>query len=276
MKHLKKQQKPFSPKNVYSITSKIGIIAFCCGQIFVLLDAFWKSLVPLRMGNLDSMLTTCMQIVVGLFGVTLTGYIFFAGQMNEQAASDDALKDVIELLKKRYRSFILLLTCFCSASFTFGGANLMFNLSWLPDRLHRLLMTETLLLMLMNVLMNLYFISDVADPNKFEKISAQHKAKVDGKSQVDAKQFLTDCESIQEILKQILYPSGRTMHLSHNTASRLLRGKMSFSLWNRLDTLMKYYSSVLFSNDLTVSADMCILAREVRTELEHRMYDAPD
>ena len=116
----------------------IGVIAFCFGQSFVLLDAFWKPLISLRFTNLDSMLMACMQIIVGLFGVTLTGYIFFSGQLNELAAS----------------------------------------------------------------------------------------------------------------------------------ASTLLRGKLSFSLLSKLDALMKYYSCVLYINDMTVSPEMCQLAREVRNELE--------
>lgn len=248
----------------YTVAAIFGAAGFLFGQSLVAVDTFCP-LFPLNEGNLSTILSTCVQIVTGLYGITLTGYIFFTGQLDQQAGKDKNLVSIVDALKRRYNKLILILTVLCGVCFCAGIFWLVYDYGPVAGRLCRALIVETLMLLASCALFNLYFICDVADPDKFVRTSNAYKAKLDGahSPQGDTQEFMENCDKIKHLLTQLI---------PHDTASLLAghraRARLTPQLMQRVDKLMRYDSFLSYATELTVSEEMCCLAREVLAELE--------
>ncbi len=259
-----KKFRRWASQHTYTVAAIFGAVGFLLGQSIVAVDMLYP-LFPLNEGNLPTILSTCVQIVTGLYGITLTGYIFFTGQLDQQAGKDKTLVSIVEVLKRRYNKLILILTVLCAVCFCAGVFWLVYDYGPAASPLCRAFLLETLMLLASCALFNLYFICDVADPNKFTRTSNAYKAKLDGVNcpQGDAQEFLDNCDKIKRLLADLIPRDATSLLTGHRARARLTP-----QLMQRVETLMKYDSFLAYSSELTVSEEMCQLSREVLRELE--------
>lgn len=254
----------WASQHPYTMAAIFGTIGMCIGQSLVIADMLYP-LFPLNEGNLATILSTGVQIVTGLYGITLTGYIFFTGQLDLQAERDRNLASVVEALKRRYNKLILFLTVLCAVCFCAGVFWLVYDYGPTASRVNRVFILETLMLLASCALFNLYFICDVVDPDKFVRTSNAYKAKLDGARRQlgDAQEFTENCERIKHLLTELIPRDAASLISGHRARARLTP-----QLLEKVDQVLRYYSFLSYATDMTVPEEMCALAREVLQALD--------
>ena len=238
---------------------------------------------PIRVFSMEAVadvLMTGAEVVAGLYGLTLTGYIFFLDRLQQKAENDDFLEDIIALLKKRYHNMVLILSvvCFVVIVSSFSFVVYDANCGIIPDSTYAFWGYETIVLMLGALLFNIYFVITVVDPDKLSRASMRYKQKLsDSDTELGSLQeFLQDYEDIE----QLLIEKGKGLAISQlgtnpwkaikhlNGKERLeIRKFVSDPLLKNLTKLSQYYSYMVFSQEMTVTKEMCQLAKEVKSEL---------
>jgi len=258
----------------------IGIISVIA-QILVGLDVFYP-LIQLERDAVSSVMSTCSEVVAGLYGITLTGYIFFADRFQNTSKEDESLYDIVQALLIRYNRMagvISLLTLICIV--IAEGIVLYGNNTLMPEKLYRFLVDETLLLFFWSFNFILYFVISVLDPQKVDRISNQKRSKLsDDKDLGSLQEFLADYSAIEKrlmtLMEKLLSSSlpipGRGKRPASVYTLETLRNysRISFSLWRKLEKLRQYYNLTLHDPNMTVTQEMCELAKEVLKDLEEK------
>ena len=72
---------------LFSMAGLMGIV-----QVLVILDCFFP-LLEYAPDAVSSVMSTCSEVLAGLYGITLTGYIFFADRFKDTSRDDESLYD---------------------------------------------------------------------------------------------------------------------------------------------------------------------------------------
>lgn len=251
-------------------------------QILVILDCFFP-LITYAPDAVSSVMSTCSEVLAGLYGITLTGYIFFADRFKDTSEDDESLYDAVQALLIRYNhmaGFISLLCLLCillAEGIVLYGTNTL-----LPQGLHRFWINETLLLCFCTFDVILYFVISVLDPHKVKRISSQKKSKISEDGAVgNPEEFMAVWGEIEEnlfslrdeLVSKIRFVPGagkgkpqivQTLEVLRNY------GRINHNLWRQLDKLRQYHNWSLHDVNMAVSQEMCDLAKEVLAELKKK------
>lgn len=257
----------------------VGVIAGVI-QVLVVLDCFFP-LIRYDTDAVSTVLSTCAEVLAGLYGITLTGYIFFSDRFQNTSKEDESLYDAVQALLLRYNhmaGFISLLCLICILSgemIVLYGCNTL-----LPHGLHRFWINETLLLYFLTFDFVLYFVISVLDPHKVSRISSQKKSRIsEDPAPGDPEAFLADWAAIEALLQERKEKLLRDVRLVPGAGKNkpqivhtleILRNynRISGNMWRKLDKLRQYHNLALHDPSMTVSQEMCSLMKESRTELE--------
>lgn len=263
----------------------VGLLSFgvisVIAQILVILDCFFPVLL-LQTDAVSSVMSTCSEVVAGLYGITLTGYIFFADRFQNTPKDDESLYDAVQALLLRYNHMAGMISLLCLVCIVCGeGIVLYGDNTLLPQWLYRFLINETLLFFIWTFNFILYFVISVLDPHKVSRISTQKKTKLsDDKTAGDPEEFMASWVGIEENLWALHEKLISTVRFVPGAGSKnkpriihtleVLRnyGRISQGLWRKLDKLRQYHNLALHDPTMSVSQEMCTLAREVLAELE--------
>lgn len=234
----------------------------------------------LSMDAVKDVLATSAEVVAGLYGLTLTGYIFFLDRLQQKAEDDEMLEDIIALLKKRYHNMVLILSGSCFVVILLAFNFIIYNPenNLLPDYAYKFWGYETLFLVFVTLVFNMYFIIIVVDPDKIPRVSLQYKQKLSNsdKELGSLQEFLQDYEDIENLLKEKsekltidqigTNPWNTLKHLKGKDLLKVQKW-MSDPLLKNMSKLGQYYNYMVFSQEMTVTKEMCELAKEVKDEL---------
>lgn len=260
----------------------LGVISVLV-QILVVLDCVFP-VMRYELDAVSSVMSTCSEVIAGLYGITLTGYIFFADRFQDTSQEDESLYDAVQALLLRYNhmaGFISLMCLLCIVSgegiVLYGGNTI------LPEPAYRFWVNETLLLFFWNFNFILYFVISVLDPHKVHRISEQKKAKLsESKTIGDTEVFLADWQAIEELVYALRTKLQESIRFIPGSSSgkkpeilrtlEMLRnyGRISNSLWQKLNKLRQYYNLTLHDPNAAVTEEMCVLAKEVYEELRKK------
>ena len=223
-------------------------------------------------------MATSAEVIAGLYGITLAGYIFFLDHLQEKVEKNPLLSDVVTLLKQRYHKMVLLLSgntvlvIFSTLGLIVYGPENFF----LPEVIYRFWVYETLFLIFTDVLLIIYFIVTVVDPDKISRISSQYKKKMSGVNGElgDLQTFLSDYDEIEHILVEYSERQATKYMMQNPIKSMRSLNSVEIRKWindilvRKLIKISQYYSYMVFSQEMTVSKEMYEMTREVKTELE--------
>ncbi len=252
-------------------------------QVLVILDCFFP-LLEYTPDAVSSVMSTCSEVLAGLYGITLTGYIFFADRFKDTSRDDESLYDAVQALLIRYNhlaGFISLMCLVCTVmaeGIVLYGTNTL-----LPAGLHRFWINETLLICFCTFDLILYFVISVLDPHKVERISNQKKAKISEDTTAgDIEEFMAVWGEIEdnllalreELIGKMRFIPGANVKGKPQLVQTLevLRnyGRINMNLWRKLDKLRQYHNLSLHDVNMAVSQEMCDLAKNVLAELENK------
>lgn len=251
-------------------------------QILVILDCI-SPLIDYAPDAVSSVMSTCSEVLAGLYGITLTGYIFFADRFKDTSQEDESLYDAVQALLLRYNHLAGFISLMCLLCIVLAEGIVLYGTNTLlPSGLHRFWINETLLLCFCTFNLILYFVISVLDPHKVGRISRQKKAKIsEDKTTGDPEEFMAVWREIEnnlfalreELISQMRFIPGagkgkpqivQTLEVLRNY------GRINHNLWRKLDKLRQYHNLSLHDVNMAVTQEMCDLAKSVLKELENK------
>lgn len=286
----KKKAEPVLMKQLHRYPYMIGLISVAVisviAQILIIVDVFHPAL-QYDVDAVSSVMSTCSEVIAGMYGITLTGYIFFADRFQDTSREDESLYDVVQALLIRYNHMAGLISLMSMVCIVLGEGIVLYGTNTLlPDRVYRFWVDETLLLFFWTFDFILYFVISVLDPQKVNRISSQKKGKLSGDTEAgDLQEFLADYKAIETALFTLMdrlissspfIPGsiGKKPRTVYTLETLRNYSRISFQLWRKLEQLRQYYNLTIHDPNLTVTREMCDLAKEVRSDLEEKIDQA--
>lgn len=221
-----------------------------------------------------AILTTCSQIIAGLYGITLAGYTFFLSRIDALTASDATLDYVVVNIKTRFKYLIWYIT-FCVLAALIISISLMYFPAPESEKigfLYRLICNEFVLFAVFSILLILYYSILVVDPNCIVKEAAKLKRKLGGRFSApgNAVEFITLYDRIEKRCIEML-PTEALQQLHSNKGPHfeltleLLKAQypMLHPMFPDLNRLHRYYECTVNCTPIAVSQEMCSLAARI-------------
>ena len=248
---------------------------------------FWLSAQEALFPGTDlfmSIISTCSEIIAGLYGTTLAGYTFFLSRIDALMTSDATLDYVVTSIKNRFKVIIwyitinVLITLLISIGLMYAPAPAEEQVSYL----YRLFCNEFLLFLGFSIALILYYSILVVNPQCVEKEAAKLKKRISRRGPAgSAAEFLSLYDKIVVCCNQML-PSNVLNRIYANKGKRfeytieLLEEQniLMFPLILDLIRIHRYYECTINCSPLRVNEEMCVLARRVLAVLEDGRYPA--
>lgn len=260
-------------------------LSMAIGQGFV----FWLSTKGSFFPGSDtflSIVSTCSEIIAGLYGTTLAGYTFFLSRIDGLCASDATLDHVVSSIKNRFKHLIWYITSNVLMTLLISIV-LMYSPVPAGEKMgffYRLFCNEFVLFMVFSTALILYYSILVIDPNCIEKEARKLKRKLGGRSGIpgSAVEFIALYDRIEEIcnsmlpktvLNQLHENKGKHFELTLELLEeqRLLQKHLLIDLVR----IHRYYECVVNCSSLQVTQEMCHLARKALSALDHGSSSSP-
>lgn len=250
--------------------------------------AFWLSAQEGLFPGADvfmSIISTCSEIIAGLYGTTLAGYTFFLSRIDALMASDATLDYVVASIKNRFKyliwyiTFNVLITLFISIVLMYAPAPAGEEISYF----YRLFCNEFVLFLGFSIVMILYYSILAVNPNCVEKEAARLKKKLCRRGPSgSAAEFIALYDRIETACNKLL-PANVLNQIHENKGKRFeytieLLGEQNIlmpPLVADLNRIHRYYECVINCTPLGVHEEMCVLARRVLAFLENANIKLP-
>lgn len=200
------------PKTEYQTKSRpLSLIIILLSGGFIL-STITSSLIgwqyhPLRLNEnqILYLFSTSSQVISGIYGLTLTGLIFFINELNREQTQDETLEASIRELKYRYYSFLLFITlmvCICLGI----GNTIISTEATGPSIYNTILINSGQSAFAFSLISIIIFIFEVIDPKALERASDRVKENLDPYVQADLKgsleEFMRNFNQIEAILSK--------------------------------------------------------------------------
>lgn len=253
-------------------------VSMLVGQGFV----FWLSTKVSFFPGSDtflSIVSTCSEIIAGLYGITLAGYTFFLSRIDSLCASDATLDYVVSSIKTRFKHLIWYITSNVLMTLLISIV-LMYSPVPTDEKMgffYRLFCNEFVLFLVFSIALILYYSILVIDPNCIEKEARKLKRKLGGRFSApgSAVEFIALYDRIEEICNGLL-PKNVLHQLYENKGKHfeltleLLEEQKCFSksVLHDLSRIHRYYECVVNCAPMQVTQEMCLLARKTLSYLQ--------
>lgn len=251
--------------------------------------AFWMSTKGSLFPGEDtfmSIIGTCAEIIAGLYGITMAGYTFFLSRIDALTSTDATLDYVVASVKARFKyliwfiTFNVLMTLFISIFLMYCPVPTEENHVFF----YRLFCNEFVLSLGFSIVLILYYSVLVIDPNCLEKEAAKLKKKISRPvgPAGSAAEFISLYDKIEARCNEML--PRNVIHQIHENKGK--RFEYSIELLDEQHLLVKpliqdltrihrYYECMINCTPLSVTQEMCLLARHVLTYLDQLSVKLP-
>lgn len=250
-------------------------------NIVAQIAAFWLAGQEQLLPGADvflSVISTCSEIIAGLYGTTLAGYTFFLSRIDALMASDATLDYVVASIKNRFKYLIWYITFNVLVTLTIS-----ISLMYVPvpadetvSFFYRLFCNEFVLFLGFSIVMILYYSILVINPNCIEKEASKLKKRFSRRGPAgSAAEFIALYDRIEAACNGLL--PANVLHQIHGNKGKRFeytiellgeQGIMLLPLTADLTRIHRYYECVINCMPLSVSEEMCVLARRVCAAVE--------
>ncbi|SBS28879.1 hypothetical protein MSP8886_01346 [Marinomonas spartinae] len=250
--------------------SKI-IVFFCIAfSILAVTTSYLGTRNPVLVLNENQILylfSTSAQVLAGVYGLTLTGFIFFRNELSREEIEDETLVDAVESLKSRY--FTLLVFVTVSSVVTLLLSNLAISYESSGTLLGTIIINSAQCAFITTLLAVTYFIFEVISPKRIERESRKLQNQVDpSRKETDRgslEEFLKNYNQIEEIISTngskyqmatiSVSSSKHRRHISNAKLSEMLfrNEKISESLYVKIRDLITLRNSIIHGAEPVVS-----------------------
>ena len=267
----------WQPKNI--ILAFAGVALLLCVTTSLL--GLNRSVIELNENQVLYLFSTSAQVLAGVYGLTLTGFIFFRNELSREELEDETLADAVESLKRRYFALLVFITVLVLA--TLALSNLAISIeSHHLTLLNALLINSGQSFFATSLLAIAYFIFDVISPKRIELASKALQDKVDpthrGLARGSLEDFLRNYNQIESLLTD--YGLSSNITESHHSSKPFRRPsnarlaeilarneRIPKSLYQSIRDLITLRNSIIHGADPVVSQDVVDVSRKVLEEL---------
>lgn len=227
--------------------------------------------------------STTGQVIAAIYGLTLTGFIFFRNELSREEFEDDTLTDAVEALKRRY--FVLLAFITALVVLTILLSNLAISRELTGPTLGNVIIINTgQAAFVISLVAVAYFVFDVISPQRIAKASQNLQNEVDpsrsGTGKGSLEDFLKNYNQIEVLLSNATFLNDVTLTTMFaksparrvsNTrlAEILLRNeRIDQSLYRQLRELITLRNSIIHGAEPIVSEKAVVMSRTVLHQLE--------
>lgn len=229
--------------------------------------------------------STSGQVIAGIYGLTLTGFVFFRSELNREEFEDQTLAEAVETLKRRYFTLLVFITAL--VVLTILSANFAISYEAAPSpQLKVVVINVAQSLFATSLLSVAYFVFDIVSPKRIESVSRNLQEKVDPRRSEQTKggleEFLRNYNQIEALLAEAgqPYQQGTTSYeprfprrLSNaRLAEILLRNeRISKSLFARIRELVTLRNAIIHGAEPVVSREIVEASAQVAQELRESL-----
>ena len=233
--------------------------------------------------------STTAQVLAAIYGLTLTGFVFFRNELSREESEDETLSEAVESLKARYFTLLVFITLL--VLLTFALSNLAISSeSGARPLLNVLLINSGQSIFATSVLAIAYFIFDVISPRRIEVASKALQDKVDPTHGAPTKgsleDFLRNYNQIEMLLSDYGYSSNITNSpysskpLRRTSNARLAEilarnERITKVLYLRLRDLITLRNSIIHGAEPVVSDEFVVESSNVLNELRTALSNEP-
>jgi len=235
--------------------------------------------------------STSAQVLAGIYGLTLTGFVFFRNELSREESEDDTLEDAVERLKARYFQLLLFITSLVFATLLLCNLVISSEESD-PRSLTTVLLNTGQAAFVTSLLAIAYFIFDVVSPKRIEKISKTLQTKIDPGHALPAKgnleDFLRNYNQIEALLAQygsVYQPSRPSLNFDKR-AARLSNARLagvlarneriSPLLYEEVRSLITLRNSIIHGADPGVSIELVEKSTRILKQLNAELTGKDD
>lgn len=260
-------------KLVKAASFQIILAILMAGQLLV----FWLSGQVHLFPDNDARMTViscCAQIIAGLYGITLAGYTFFLSRMDTLTATDATLDYIVGSVKQQFKLLIWYITATVAMTLVISVFLMYYPVDCgvIPEYLYRVICNEFVLFMAFSIALILYYSVGVVDPNCLSREARRLKKKLGGKRAVsgNAVEFIALYDQIEQhcngllpanVVRQIRENKGK--HFEYTIALLQEQHILLRPLIGDLRRIHRYYECMVNCAPMSVSLEMCILAKRV-------------
>lgn len=186
-----------------NITKSIELITIIFSLIVIIFSIFKVKLYEMDENQILYLFSTCAQVIAGLFGITLAGYVFLNDRLEKEVDKDDSLYDTIESLKNDYYSMIIKMGILCVISITLSLSNIaLYSFLTKYKMLNMFILNESILMVIIEIIYIVIFVIKVADPNKISKRSNEGKLAIEENDEIpgDLAEFLKYYNLLEDLV----------------------------------------------------------------------------
>lgn len=211
------------------------------------------------------------QVIGGVFGLTLTAYVFFVDKFKESAREDDTYYDATVALLNRYFYILILIAITCGATIFFSISGIIVLHNW--NMVYPFIINESVFLFFIGITSILVFGIMLLDPEKLDKEIVTMKKKADEyykstSSTVpgDFSEFLKTYNMLEQLIikfasacaaeqqySRYAYKPQIIQSLKLLGTSEIINGKLS----NEINELRMFRNGLVHGVDFTVSKNIC-------------------
>jgi len=262
----------------------IVIIALIFG-VPVSLSSSWFSLYENQSLYLFS---TMAQVVAGLFGLTLTAYVFFADKLRAFSQKEDDYYEAVDTLLSQYFRNLIIVAVVCWTSFFFS----VFAIIMLsqPSAIYNYFVKQSTVLFFASITLILAFGVAMLDPKKLAKETTRQKLEAERrytltepKTQADLGEFLRTYNQLEQLIIDFAGElvrndqrnvTGFRPRILESMAVLGMHEIIYTELRSNIDELRRYRNGLVHGTDLTVSVPILNRLTEIYQDLEtiHTMF----
>lgn len=236
----------------------------------VILSFFFDAIFVLNENQLLYLFSAMAQVIGGLFGLTLTAYVFFVDKFKESTKDDDILYDATTAILNRYFHILILIAIACGIIILFCMIGIIDLHNWMT--IYPFIINESVFLFLIGITAILTFGTMLLDPEKLDKEikrmkrSAEKYYQSTASTSGDFREFLKTynllerliIEFAQECMKnQDSYRYNYKPQIIQSLNVLGLNEIVNGSLLNEINELRMYRNGLVHGVDFDVTQDVC-------------------
>ena len=223
---------------------------------------------------LRTIVTTCAQIIAGLYGITAASYTFFLSRMDALCAENGTLDHIVTSLKNRYKYLIWFLTGNVLVTLLVSILLLYLPVPTVEDHAfyYRFFCNEFLVSLGCSILFILYYSITVVNPKAIEKEARKLKRRL-SRSLLptgDVCRFIVLYDSIETRCCALVEPvvlsrlqQSKGCRFEHILELLLLQKKLPAPLLLDIRRVHRYYACTVNCSPMTVTREMVELAQKI-------------
>lgn len=248
------------------------IFSVCCNVIFLLNE-----------NQLLYLFSAMAQVISGVFGLTLTAYVFFVDKFKESAKDNDILYDATTTLLNRYFHNLILLAITCGLIIFLCIIGIIDLHNWMV--VYPFIINESVSLFLIGIVAVLTFGTMLLDPGKLDKEIKKMKKSAE-------KYYQSEASSISGDFRDFLKTYNLLEHLIIDFAEECIKERKDYrydyrpqiiqsikvlnlcqiingSLMNEINELRMYRNGLVHGVDFNVTQDVCERISVIYNTLQH-------